>query len=250
MKTRICIATVCLLLHFPGQAVANAEICRPPAAETIDLFDTWWTYVEEKIDYDPRAALQDLKTEADRLGRALEGLDAANRLIARYADMLANIHKAEGAEALSRASTDIFNQISWASSSLIALSACLALAPVDVSDRNQITVAGAAVVMRYVQPEIFRSIGTIDRELRSEGTLSDEEGRKLYRSLRAVNLFVDISGGSFLECEKTMRDAKVSGARIRIPMHFKVLKGARTVAFDGATAMMTLGDARAVCGKK
>ena len=250
MKTIFCIATACLLSIFPGHMMANAAKCPSAVAETIDLFDTWWTYVEEKIDYDPRAALQDLKTEADRLGRALGGLDAANRLIARYADVLGKIDNARGPEAVSRASDNIFNQISWAGSSLTALSACLALVPVDVSHRNQITVAGAAVVMRYVQPEIFRSMGMIDRELRADGTLSDEKGRMLFQSLRTVNMFVDTSGGSFTECENTMRGAQVRGARIRIPSHAKGLEGATTVTFDNATATMTLGDARAACGKE
>ena len=230
--------------------MATAAKCPSAAAETIDLFDTWWTYVEEKIDYDPRAALQDLKTEAGRLARSLEGLEAGNRLIARYADVLAKIDNAQGPGAGSRAAENIFNQLDWAGSSLTALSACLALVPVDVSHRNQITVAGAAVVMRYVQPEIFRSIGTIDRELRADGTLSDEDGDMLFQSLRDVNRFVEISGGSFLECENTMRGAQVSGARIQVPTYAKGLEGATTVAFDNATAMMTLGEVRAACGKE
>ena len=230
--------------------MANAAKSQCVAAETIDLFNTWWTYVEEKIDYDPRAALQDLKTEADRLGRALEGRDGANHLLARYADVVRKIDNAQGPEAGSRAAGNILSQISWAGSSLTALAGCLALVPVDVSHRNQITVAGAAVVMRYVQPEIFRSIGMIDRELRADGTLSDEEGRALFQTFRTVNMFVDASGGSFTECENTMRRAQVSASRIRVPTHANGVEGATTVAFDRATAMMTLGDALAACGKE
>ena len=206
--------------------------------------------MEEKIDYDPRAALQDLKTEADRLSRALEGNAVANRLLERYADVLGKINNTQGTEAGFQAAEKILYQISWAGRSLTALSACLALVPVDVSDRSQITLAGAAVVMDYVQPEIFRSIGTIDRELRTDGILSDEEGRMLLQSLRTVNRFDDTLGRSFAECENTMQGTQVSGARIRIPTHAKGLERATTVAFDGATAMMTLRDARAACGKE
>ena len=246
MKAKLFAAASLLSFYF-GQTMAHATDCSADTAEVLDLFNRWWTYVEEEIAYEPRAALQDLKTEAERLGSALGELDAANHMLGRHADGINRVDQAQGPEAGFRAAENILYQVGWAGHSLTALSACLALVPVDVQHRNQITVAGALMTMRYVQPEIFGAIGTIDRELRANGMLTGDEGRALLESLRTVNRFVDISGGSFTECENTMLRAQVSGTLVRIPRYIPGAQETTTVAFDAATAMMTLGAADAAC---
>lgn len=240
------IFALCMLL---SPMDASAE-CTPGAAEAVALFDTWRTHMEDALDHDPRAAMQDLKTEADRVGRAMEGVSGLNHFNARHWDLFEHLAGDGGPEASTVMSERLAYQVAWASRSLGSLSACLTHVPVDVVTINDISLGGAAILMRYVRPELFVSIGVLEQALRTEDPVNLEEARAIWSSLRAVNNFVDISGGSFSECENSMRDALVRGATIVIMQeHFTEAAEPAIVSLDASAAAMTLAEADRICGR-
>lgn len=238
---------LCVLLS-PVSARAK---CTPGVAETAALFETWRTYMQEALDYDPHAAMQDLKTEADRVGRAMEGVDGLNHFSTRHWDLFEELAGDRGPEASMDMSERLAYQVGWAESSLKSLSACLSLVPVDTPNINSTTVVGAATLMRYVRPKIFASIGVLEQSLRTDDPVDLEEARMIWSSLLAVNGFVDTSSGSFSECKNTMRDALVRGTTIVIPRaYFTGAEEPEIVSLDAAAAAMTLAEADTVCGRQ
>lgn len=247
IRTAACALCV-LLLPVSTHSVSAQSECRPGVAETVKLFETWRTYMQDRLGVDEHAAVQDLKTEADRLGRAMEGVEGLNHFNARYRQVFEDMVDEHRPQASMDLSERLAYQVGWAATSLKSLSGCLEVAGVDTSNVGDTSIAAAATLMRYVRPNMFASIGILEQALRSDDPVDFEEARAIWRSLQAVNSFVEVSQGSFSECENTIRTAVVRGTTFVIPRrYFTNAEEPAIVRLDTEAAAMTLGEAKFAC---
>lgn len=200
----------------PTLSVAQSE-CSAETQKSLAAFTQWQNHLEKQLgSVSALTAMQDLRTEADRLSRALEGLDVMNRLQRRFSAIIRDIVLTQGAAPGSHTSREIGYQISWADQSLSDLSYCLAFVPVNVRNINSITLVGAATAVSIVDPKLFDSIGVIDSALRNDAPLSHEDGQALFGSLRHVNQPFERTG-TFSTCAQRYETARTSGYRFRVP---------------------------------
>jgi hypothetical protein len=192
---------------------ADAETCPPVAAEIVADYRDWLDEVSSAMTRDAFSVLRGFQAECDRLGRALLDQDTGNRMLARYSDILAEIDLRQGVEAGSRTFEEIHRAIRRAGNSMVSASECLALVPVDVSDAFSVSLAGAYVVMRYVDAEMMLATDRIDAALRSDAPFTDREGQEFFFALSQIGRFTDISGGIFTECRNVILEAQTIGIR-------------------------------------
>lgn len=237
------------LLLSPVTHSADAQpACPIEVSETLGLFESWRSHMQTELDVDVQSAIQGLKSVADRVGRAMEGVDGLNHFNALYWQILRDIAENENPQASMDASERLSYQVGWASSSLKSLSACLALAEVDASNAGDLSMASAAMLMRYVRPEMFPAIGALEQVLRNTEPLDQNNGRTVWRSLLVVNGFVNVSQGSFSECENLMRNALLRGTSFVVPQeYFTGVVDPAVLRLNVAAATTTLGEAATTC---